>query len=375
MTENLLIVADSERDADMLYAVGMFIPDPFIYLHAGRRPVIVVSDLEFDRVRRGAGHCRVVSQGETVRTLQKSGVAKPDVSAVIRHLLRTYAVRKVTVPENFPLGIARRLQKLGVKVKPRVGDFFPDRRVKRLDEIKKISASLTMAEVGLAEAIHAIKNSRVGKNRRLIYRNAPLTSERVRGIIGTAVMQAGGVAANTIVSSGAQSCDPHERGHGVLRAGDPIILDVFPRSEKTGYYGDVTRTVVKGKATDAVRQLYRAVEEAQDLGFSLIHEGQSSSLIHDRIQQQFASAGYKTGRSARGMQGFFHGTGHGLGLDIHESLRIDPTSKDTLKTGHVVTVEPGLYYPGIGGVRLEDVALVLRRSSRNLTRFEKVLEI
>lgn len=375
MNDPVLIVADSEHDANMLYAVGMFVPDPFIYFKAGSRPTIIMSDLEIDRARREASHCRVMARSEIVRRLIDGKVRRPDTAAVIHYALRRAGVRKVRVPENFPLALALQLQDLGIKVKPRMGDFFEDRARKTTAEVKKISAALTMAEVGLAEGIHAIKNSRIGKNRKLMYRNIPLTSEKLRGIIGTAVIQAGGIAANTIVASGMQTCDPHERGHGVLKAGEPIILDVFPRSEQTGFFGDITRTVVKGRASEAVRQLYRAVEEGQDLAFSLLRHGASCRDIHQKVQAHFAGMGYRTGRSRGRMQGFFHSTGHGLGQDLHESLGIGPQSKGTLQEGHVVTIEPGLYYPGIGGVRLEDVALVTKRGARNLTRFEKVLEV
>ncbi|MBL9171504.1 MAG: aminopeptidase P family protein [Verrucomicrobiales bacterium] len=375
MNDPLLIVADSEHDANMLYAVGMFVPDPFIFFQVGKRSTIIMSDLEVDRARREASHCRVVARSEVVRRLVRDKVQPPDTAAVIAYALKKAGVRKVRVPDNFPMGLAQRLERLRIKVKPRAGDFFAERAKKTATEVKKISAALTMAEVGLAEGIHAIKNSRVGKNRRLMYRNVPLTSERLRGIIGTAVIQAGGIAANTIVASGLQTCDPHERGHGVLKAGEPIILDVFPRSEQTGYFGDITRTVVKGRASEAVRQLYRAVEEGQDLAFSLLCHGADSREIHLKVQAHFTSLGYRTGRSRGRMQGFFHSTGHGLGLDLHESLSIGPNSQDQLQEGHVVTIEPGLYFPNLGGVRLEDVALVTRRGARNLTRFEKVLEV
>lgn len=375
MKDQLLIVADSERDANMLYAVGMFVPDAFIYLKTGKRPVLVMSDLELDRARREAPHCQVISRSDLVRRLQQDGQRPADTAGLIAHLLRREGVRRVCVPENFPLGIAQRLQALRIRVKPRVGDFFAEREYKSAAEVKKISAALTMAEVGLAEGIHAIKNSRVGRNRRLMYRNAPLTAEKVRGIIGTAIIQAGGVAANTIVACGPQTSDPHERGHGILRAGEPIILDVFPRSQQTGYFGDITRTVVKGRAPERLRQLYRAVEEGQDLAFSLVRHGASARAIHAKVQEHFNSLGYKTCRSRGRMQGFFHSTGHGLGLDLHETLSIGPNSRDRLQEGHVVTIEPGLYFPNIGGVRLEDVALVTKRGARNLTRFEKVLEV
>ncbi|HAM70626.1 MAG TPA: aminopeptidase P family protein [Verrucomicrobiales bacterium] len=375
MSDDLLMVADSERDADMLYAVGMFVPDPFVYLRIRGRPLIILSDLEVDRGRREAPHCRVISHSDVVRRLEREGVRHPDMAQVIRWVLSDRGVRRVTVPASFPLGLACRLKKIGLKVKPRQGELFPEREIKRADEVKKISAALTMAEVGLAEGIHAIKNSRVGRGRRLMYRNSPLTSERLQGIIAAAVMQVGGIAANTIAAGGAQTCDPHERGQGVLHAGEPIILDVFPRSQKTGFFGDITRTVVKGRASDAVRGLYRTVEEAQDLAFSLIRSGAVGGDIHAQVQAHFIAAGYKTRRAQGRMQGFFHGTGHGLGLDLHERLRLGTHSPHKLKAGQVVTVEPGLYYSGIGGVRLEDVALVTRTGGKNLTRFEKVLEV
>ncbi len=375
MSDNLLIVADSERDANMLYAAGMFVPDPFVFLQIGRKRLVMMSDLEVDRARREATSCRVISRSDIQRRLIKEGHRQPDTAQCIAYLLRREGVRKVVVPDTFALGLARRLEDLGVRIKVRKGEFFAEREIKQADEVKKISAALTMAEVGLAEAIQALRNSRVGRGSRLVYRNAPLTSERLQGIVATAVFQAGGVAAHIIVAGGAQASDPHERGTGVLKSGEPIIVDVFPRSQRTGYFGDITRTVVKGRASEAVRQIYRTVEEAQDLAFSLLSVGANAASIHGRVHRHFETSGYRTSRQGGRMQGFFHGTGHGLGLEIHERLRIGWESKDRLREGNVVTIEPGLYYPGIGGVRLEDVALITKRGARNLTRFEKLLEI
>jgi len=271
--------------------------------------------------------------------------------------------------------LAMQLRDLGIKVKAKPGSFLPEREKKSADEVKKISAALMMAEVGLAEAMQALKSAKIGKNRRLIYHNAPLTSEKLRSIIGTAIMQANGLASHTIVAGGLQGCDPHEQGHGPLRANEPIILDVFPRSQKTGYFGDITRTVVKGRASEAVRKLYDTVFRGQKAAFQLMRSGMQTARVHQAVQELFTREGYKTGKIDGRMQGFFHGTGHGLGLEIHEPPRMGQTSKGVLKAGQVVTVEPGLYYPGIGGVRLEDVALVTGNGPRNLTQFEKVLEV
>ncbi|HXF09558.1 MAG TPA: Xaa-Pro peptidase family protein, partial [Desulfuromonadaceae bacterium] len=189
------------------------------------------------------------------------------------------------------------------------------------------------------------------------------------------ILQAGGLAAHTIVAGGKQACDPHEGGYGPLRANELIILDIFPRSQKTGYFGDITRTVVRGRAGEAQRKLYATVWQGQKIAFNKMRAGTPTSDIHNAVHDYFVRQGYKTGRRNGRMEGFFHGTGHGLGLEIHEAPRVGSTSTGKLKAGQVVTVEPGLYYPEIGGVRLEDVALVTGNGPRNLTRFEKVLEI
>jgi Xaa-Pro aminopeptidase len=374
MSEMLLMVADSERDANMLYATGLFVPDPFIYLSFARRPLIVLSDLEIDRARKHAAHCRAVSLSDYQRKLRRDGVKSPRFAHVIREILREKKIRRAIVPDNFPLGLARDLKRLGIKLKPRT-DFFPKREIKSADEVRKISAALMMAEVGMAEGMQALRLSKIDKRRQLIYRGLPLTSERLRAVIDCAVLQACGLAANTIVAGGPQGCDPHERGHGRLRANEPIIIDIFPRSQRTGYFGDITRTVVRGRASEAARKLYDTVFHGQKIALQKIRAGISTSEIHQCVQQFFLQRGYQTGRRNGRMEGFFHGTGHGLGLEIHESPRIGATSIGVLRAGQVVTVEPGLYYPNIGGVRLEDVALVTPTGMKNLTRFEKLLEI
>jgi len=374
-SDDLLIVADSDHDANMLYAVGMFVPDPFIYLRTRGKDYVVMSDLEIDRARKQAPHCRTLALSDYQHKLRDAGVKNPGVGEVLIAFLRERKLRSVKVPYNFPLGLAEDLQKNRIRPVPIRGSFFPQREQKNAGEVKKISAALMMAEVGMAEAIQALRASKIGKDRRLMYHNVPLTSEKLRSVIDTAILQACGCAAHTIVAGGRQGCDPHEVGFGPLRAHEPIILDIFPRSQKTGYFGDITRTVVRGRATEAVRKLYDTVLRGQKLAFQKIRAEVPSSSIHHAVMDLFVREGYKTGKVNGRMQGFFHGTGHGLGLEIHEAPRISPSAVGELKTGHVVTVEPGLYYPELGGVRLEDVALVTKRAARNLTRFEKVLEL
>lgn len=374
-SDNLLLVADSEHDANMLYAVGVFVPDPFIYLRLRGRPLVVMSDLEIDRARAQARHCRVLSLTQWQERLRRRGVRSPGFAQIIRAILRGRGRRRLCVPGDFPHGLAVELQRLGVRVKVARDGVFPERQHKSPAEVKKLSAALAMAEVGMAEAIQVLRRARIGRCRQLLYHGTPLTSEKLRAVIDTAITQVGGLASHTIVAGGIHACDPHEAGHGPLRAHEPIILDIFPRSQKTGYFGDITRTVVRGQASDAARRLYDTVLRAQQLAFAKVRAGVRGVEVHRAVQQFFEAQGYKTGKRHGRMQGFFHGTGHGLGLQIHEAPRMSQTSKAVLAAGHVVTVEPGLYYPGIGGVRLEDVALVTANGARNLTRFEEVFEL
>ena len=372
---SLLHIADSERDADMRYAIGVPVSDPFIFLRSGGRSVVVLNDLEVDRVKANGQVNRVLPMSRYLRQAKHRGAKMPGLADAAAALCRDSKVKKVTVPFSFPAGVARQLRKLGLRVKIRDGWFLPEREFKTAAEVKMISAALMMAEVGMAEGIHALKRAKIGRDRRLVLHGVPLTSEKIRSIIETAVLQAGGVATNTIVAQGSQACDPHERGHGPLVANVPVVLDIFPRSARTGYHGDVTRSVVRGRASEAVRRQYMTVLKGQSIAFSMLRDGISGADVHAAVERHFRAEGYRTGRQKGQAVGFFHSTGHGLGLEIHELPRASRTSECILRAGHVVTIEPGLYYPDTGGIRLEDVALITNAEPQNLTQFEKVLEI
>lgn len=369
-----LIVADSEKDANMLYATGMFVPDPFIWIRHRGRSCVVMSDLEIDRARREARADRVLPYSRYRKKLIAAGTVSPRMGDVLAAVLRELRVRSVTVPDNFPFALAVRLQKAKVKVTAAKDGIFPERECKRADEIVKIRRAEQMAQTGLAAGIALIRRGKIGRDGFLYVRGRKLTSERVRAEIDIACKRAGALAANTIVAGGNQGCDPHERGHGPLRAHQSIILDVFPRDERTGYFGDITRTVVRGRASDALKKMYATVEAGQEIAFHGLRAGVDGFDVHKRISDFFTRSGFKTGKRGGRMRGFFHGTGHGLGLEIHEMPRVSIVHQ-TLKAGHVVTVEPGLYSVGIGGVRIEDVVAITDRGSRLLSDFPKELEI
>src|ERR1700722_18039626 len=188
-SENILIVADSEHDANMLYAVGMFVPDPFIYFRCDGQCHVVLNDLEIDRARKRIQHCRIISYNQCVEKLRRR-VKRPGLAAVISLLLRERKLRKIFVPASFPHGLARELRNFKIKVRVKKGGVFPQREFKRADEVKKISAALMMAEVVLSEGIQALKTAKAGRDRKLTYHGAPLTSEKLRAVIDTAIIQA-----------------------------------------------------------------------------------------------------------------------------------------------------------------------------------------
>jgi Xaa-Pro aminopeptidase len=365
--DTLLIYAATEGDANMLYATSFFVPDPFIFFKHRGRKYLVMSDLEIDRAKRQADVDTVLSLSLYQAKLRKSGKTAPTTFDVVEAIFREKAIRRATVPANFPTLLADELRRRRFTLEVRRDPFFPEREKKRADEVRKISDSLRVAELGLEAGIAALRRAKIGRDRYLYMNGSRLTSERLKTIVNTTIMAQGWVPSHTIVSSGDQCCDPHHEGSGPIRAHSSIIFDIFPRSQKSGYFGDLSRTVVRGRASARLKEAYITVQAGQEVGYKMIRDGADARAIHQKILALFEQRGFPTGRIDGRMQGFFHGTGHGLGLDIHEPPRI-AASAATLKTGHVVTVEPGLYYPGMGGVRLEDVVLVTKNGNRNLTK-------
>src|SRR4051794_12113249 len=160
--ENLLMVADSERDANMLYAVRMFVPDAFIYLRLNGKCHVVMSDLEIDRARKEASHCKIISQSSVVEKARSQKVRVPGFASVIATVFKEKKIKRVWVPANFPLALARDLQKLKIDVRVKNDGFYPQRQIKDADEVKKLSAALMMAEVGLSEGIPVLKRAKIG---------------------------------------------------------------------------------------------------------------------------------------------------------------------------------------------------------------------
>ena len=367
-----LIVAASETDPDMLYATRFFAPDPFIFLQRNGKHTLVLSDLEIGRGRRQAKADEFVSFNQLEREVQGKSKKAPPYEKVLSHFLRKRGVRSTIVPANFPLGYAQELVANKIRLRATNGLFWPGREAKSDKEIEMIGRALRITEIGLKRAVEVLARSTITRGKKLRWSGKTLTSEMLRAEIDSTILRAGGTPTGTIVAGGDQACDPHERGFGPLYANSLIILDVFPRDAKTGYFGDMTRTVLRGGASEAQRKLWETVRAGQALALKKIKAGVDGMTIHKAIQNLFRERGFPTEVRNGKNVGFFHGTGHGLGLEIHEYPRLQ---KVTLKDRQVLTVEPGLYYPGLGGARQEDVVVVTKTGCKILSRFPKRLEI
>jgi Xaa-Pro aminopeptidase len=373
-TQALLLYAASEGDANMLYAAGMFVPDPFIFFRHKKIRYVVMSDLEIDRAKKQAHADRVLSLSLYQRKLRRLGKTPAGVIDILDLLFRERGIRSLIVPANFSALLADQLRAKGYSVQIKRDPFWVNRETKNNLEVKHITESLKVARLGLEAGIRMLKRTTTKRDGYLYLNSARLTSEMLKTAVNTTIMAQGWLPSHTIISSGNQCVDPHHEGSGPIKANTSIIFDIFPRSQHNGYFGDLSRTVVRGRASEKLKEIYATVQAGQQIGFEQIRDGINGKEVHQNILDLFAARGFPTGRINGRMQGFFHGTGHGLGLDIHEPPRIAPVDA-TLRAGHVVTVEPGLYYLGVGGVRLEDVVVVTANGNRNLTNCPQFLEI
>jgi Xaa-Pro aminopeptidase len=376
-TRDLLIIGAPEHDAAAYHLSGFLAPDAVISLRVGGKKYLAVSAMEYGRAEREARVDELLSFDELdvlrlARELKSGGRA---LAAATANLLERLGSRSVSVPPTFGIVYADELRGRGVEVEPDGRLFASLRRRKTEGEISAIEKTQRDVEAACAHAVGILREADVAEDGTLHWRGEPLTSEILRSEIDVLLLRRGCAADGTIAAGGPQAADPHERGTGPIRAGESIILDIFPVDRETRYYADMTRTFIKGEPSDELERMYAAVLESQEVALGMIRAGVDGKDVHQKVSEVLHEAGYKTlvhdqkpGEPLR--EGFMHGTGHGVGLEIHEGPRISLTS-DRLEAGDVVTVEPGVYDPQIGGVRIEDLVVVTEDGCRNLTEFPK----
>ena len=379
----LLFYADGYRFPDVYHATRFLAPDPVIALEGIEELVLVVSSLEEGRARKESRATTVVNMNEFgAQELSARGISGTEFWATLmKRFLDARSIRRVSVPPYFPLAEADRLREMGVELVV-ANDLRERRRTKRPDEIDAIEAAQRATEAAWREGVDAIRRAKMRPDKTLELDGAVFTAERLRAIVEAALLARGYASDGAICAPGAQAADPHQIGTGPLHAGEPIVMDIFPQHKQTRYWADMTRTVSKGEPPAAIRKIYDVVMRAQDAGITALRPGVTGREVHELVEDIIWEAGYDTLRPGQKKdpadptpRGFIHSTGHGVGLEIHEAPAIARSGTKPLLVGDVVTIEPGVYDPVIGGVRLEDMLVITETGARNLTQAPRELVV
>jgi len=374
--DGYLIDADSE-DADQYYLSGFDAPDPFVTLYNGEVHILFTRSLEYGRAKKEA-RAATVERGSDFGYEEKTEEFGPREARhrVLAAFVRSHGVESVAAPPRFPLATADGLREQGVEVQADGSGAVTEVRATKTDEeIDHIREAQRANEAAMARAEELIDGATVNDEGQLVAEGAVLTSERVKEEIEVTLLRHGCALDETIVACGADAADPHDRGSGPLRAGEPIIIDIFPRNKSTRYYADMTRTFCHGEASGTVAEWFELTDEARQAAIDAVEPGAHAAEVHGAVCDIYEEAGLATLRSDPTTEtGFIHSTGHGVGLDIHEMPSV-AESGERLEPGHVITIEPGLYDPAVGGVRIEDLLVVTEDGYENLTDYDVALSL
>lgn len=349
--------------ADLRYISGFNSRDPVVCAGSRGKIHLVVPEMELNRARRS-------NKRLTVWTPSLLGMEdikeRYNPAQWLCYLLKQQHVRAITVNSVFPIGTAGLLKKRGIRIEvSKKAVLFDRRMVKTGNEISEIRRAQRAAAAAMRKAIDTIRHTEIGASGELLHDGCRFTSRMLQQIIRMELIKHDCEAPDVIAAGGRQSADPHQQGSGTLRAGQPIVLDIFPRHTVSGYWGDMTRTVCRGRAPSELTWMWRAVRAAQRKAIENIRPGINARTLYALARDHLELCGFKTNRTPAHAEGFIHGLGHGVGMDIHEAPSIG-TASCVLKRGMVITIEPGLYYRRLGGVRIEDTVEVTASGARLL---------
>ncbi|WP_306057105.1 M24 family metallopeptidase [Natronococcus wangiae] len=371
------LIDDDASDSDQRYVSGFTAPDAYQTLVTADGDVhLLVSGLEYGRATKEADADSVTRRAayDYQELLAEYGSYEGTIRTIAA-FLADRDVDSIAVPRNFPAGTADGLREQGLEVAVESeGVVEGIRATKSPWETNQIRATQEANEAAMAVAEGLIATADVEDDGTLVRGGEALTSERVKEEIEITLLRHGCALDETIVACGPDGADPHNRGSGTLEADELIVIDIFPRDKETGYFGDMTRTFARGDPGAEARRRYEVTEEAFEAALEAVEASVTGSDVHDAACDVIEEAGYDTLRSNPNAEtGFIHSTGHGVGLDIHEQPSVAPTGGG-LEPGHVITIEPGLYDPEVGGVRIEDLVVVTEDGYENLTEYRAGLE-
>ncbi|HKB94167.1 MAG TPA: Xaa-Pro peptidase family protein [Gaiellaceae bacterium] len=376
---DVLIHADTTRSPAMRHEIPLPVPDPFLYVeHDGRRAVVVTS-FELDRIAAAAPGVETLPPERFGIDELLRGGTRPDDAwlEVYTRALREIGVTEAAVPRDFPLELADHFRAQGISISVDRELFDGRRRRKIATEIAGLRRAQRACEAALDRAREMLRGASVADGGALLLEGEPLTCERIKAEMELIFISHGTVADEFIVAHGAQAAVGHDMGSGPISAGESIVFDLWPRDRETAVYTDMTRTYVVGDVPDELREYHRLCKEALERTAAAAGPGVNGRDLMQMTCDLFAEHGYPTQLTKQPGEvldsGFFHGLGHGVGLEVHERPRLSVVGDD-LVPGDVITLEPGLYRAGWGGVRLEDILVVTEDGAETVTQYPYELE-
>jgi len=377
---DVLIIADTIRSPELRHEVPLAVPDAFFYAEVGGKRTVVVSSLESGRIADLGADLEVLTYEDAgIDELLKRGL---DTYALNRELYlgacRQLGLGAATTPGGFPLEYADHLRTHGIELTADQRFFDERRRVKSELELAGIRRACRAVEAGVGVGVEMLRSAQ-RSNGVLTLEGKPLTCERIKLAVERAFGEHGAAADEFIVSHGSQTAVGHDGGSGPIESDDVVLFDLFPRDRESACYSDFTRTFSLGAPPDELAEYHRLAREALDLALGSVRPGVKGSDIHRRVCDFFHEHGYKTqlhreeGEAL--VDGYFHATGHGVGLEVHERPGVGRVESEPLVAGDVIALEPGLYRHGYGGVRLEDLVLVTENGCEKLTDYSYDFEV
>jgi Xaa-Pro aminopeptidase len=370
---DVMIFADSVVSPEMRHEVPVLVPDPFLYVEKDGKRYTASTSFEVERIKE-AGIEAHPWEDFGYDDMLEQGMPREKVTWLHINLnaCREFGVESAVVPRSFPTYVADFLRENGIEITPDYQLFADRRRRKSEEEIAGIRRSQKAAEAGMGAAKEILARAEAS-NGSVTVDGEPLTSELLKGAIRRAFTEHGVSSEDFIVSHGAQTAIGHELGFGEIAANEPVVIDLWPKDPESACYADMTRTYVVGTPPDELVEYHRLVKEALDRSLEATEPGVPGIEVYKLVCELFEENGQQTVLSKAPGEvlenGFFHGLGHGVGLEVHEAPNLGRGGTAELIPGDVVTLEPGLYRQGFGGCRLEDLVLVTEDGAKNLTDF------
>jgi Xaa-Pro aminopeptidase len=370
----IVLIPSGEQDADFTYAAGFPVETALYLWFADGDDVLVATPLEIDRARVQSKAARKLEQDEAGYEEHGPYASWARLAA---KLLRARGFEAARVSARLPSGYLEELRAAGLDIEVDRALFRAERRRKSAEEAAFIEASQHAAEAAVVEVVSQLAQADI-RDGMLWLEGRPLTSERLYARASLLLGEKGFTCPDMIIAGSPECAMPHFRGEGGIRAGAPVIIDIFPSSRNTHYHGDLTRTVVVGEIPDEIRKMHEAAVQALDAGIESIRAGVAGRDVHHTVCQVLVDRGF--GTTTKGFEGpdgvakMNHSTGHGVGLDVHEDPSLRGPDENELQGGDVVTVEPGLYLLGLGGVRVEDTGIVTESGFRNFTTLTRSID-